>query len=199
MAISYVSNNIAGSTSLTMPSHQGGDLLLMWAFRDGNTTAPSIPAGWTDLGTNSGNGCSARLGYKIAASGSETSGTWTNASVLACMVYRGTSNIPGAVAFNTGSGTTVTAPALTMQDPSGRSWVAVFGGHENASGNPDPFTGTVERMEYATGSKASGCDTNGGVSSWSASVSDYNGFSDGWQAVSVEVMSPEGLFSRMFQ
>jgi hypothetical protein len=55
-------------------------------------------------------------GWKIAKSSSETSGTWTNASVLFCVVYRADT---GILAFSTASnganatGTSVSFPALT--------------------------------------------------------------------------------------
>jgi len=32
-----------GVTSATLPTHQAGDLIIGFAYRDGSTTAPTIP------------------------------------------------------------------------------------------------------------------------------------------------------------
>jgi len=81
-----------GVNSATLPAHQAGDLILAFVFRDGSTTLPTQPSGWTSLTARTGSlsgAASCRLGYKIAQSGSETSGTWTNATAAIFVIYRG--------------------------------------------------------------------------------------------------------------
>ena len=90
-----------------MPSHRPGDLFLLHAVRTASATPPSLPAGWTDLGSTGANGISARIGYKVAATSSETIGTWTNADILTLGIYRSVTGDwfpPSAGGFVSGSG-----------------------------------------------------------------------------------------------
>ena len=93
--ISRIGSASAEATTITIPAgHHQGDIILIAAFRDGNTTNPSVPAGWTTITvTTDGTTCSTSVGWKIATSNSETSGTWTNATGLMCHVYRGVDHI----------------------------------------------------------------------------------------------------------
>lgn len=77
-----------GTTSVTMPSHQAGDKLLAFAFRDGSNIPASTPVGWNTDAAYGVNTCAYTLGFKTAASSSETSGTWTNATSLIVLVIR---------------------------------------------------------------------------------------------------------------
>jgi hypothetical protein len=52
----------SGISSFTMPNGVAtGDVAIALAFRDGSTTPPSLPSGWTDLGTQTNTTSSARL------------------------------------------------------------------------------------------------------------------------------------------
>jgi hypothetical protein len=66
-----------------------------------STTPATVPSGWVQTGSTGANGASVTSGWKIAKSSSETSGTWTNASVLFCAVYRADT---GILAFSTVAG-----------------------------------------------------------------------------------------------
>jgi hypothetical protein len=87
MAISVEASASASSDSLTLPSHQAGDLLVMLAA---TTSRASIthPSGWRRFGGRSGNHGHNSLSAKRAASSSETSGTWSGAEGLICAVLR---------------------------------------------------------------------------------------------------------------
>lgn len=91
-AVTYGSprSSARGGTTLTMPEHRTGDLLVIIAYRDGSNTAPSLPSGWTNAYTATGsNTNSHRVGYKIATGdNSESSGTWANASTTFCIVFK---------------------------------------------------------------------------------------------------------------
>jgi hypothetical protein len=110
MAISLVGSATVQDTSITIPSHQTGDLIFIFAGRT-NTTPATVPSGWVQAGPASGgNGVSAACGWKLAQSSSETSGTWTNASVLICAVYRADT---GILAFSTAAnGLTATGTSV---------------------------------------------------------------------------------------
>ena len=115
MAISRVSSASTQATTITIPSHQAGDLIFISAGRN-NTTAATVPSGWVQAGSSGASGVSVTGGWKLAKSSSETSGTWINASVLFCKVYRADT---GILAFSLASnganatGTSVSFPALT--------------------------------------------------------------------------------------
>jgi hypothetical protein len=97
MAISRIGSASAQATTITIPSHQAGDMIFIFAGRT-NTTPATVPSGWVQAAFTGANGVSVTSGWKIAKSSSETSGTWTNASVLFCAVYRADT---GLLAFST--------------------------------------------------------------------------------------------------
>lgn len=114
--ISRVSSASAEATTVTLGTHAAGDIIIICAVRDGSTTNPTIPAGWTNItNTSDGTLMSISVGWKRAASSGETSGTWTNATGLMCHVYRGVDPTTpfGAITFNASSATTVTYGATT--------------------------------------------------------------------------------------
>lgn len=119
MAISRVgSASTQGSATITIPTHKSGDLILIGAARN-NSTAPTLPAGWVQI-IISGSGLtnnSITLGWKIAKSSSETSGSWTNATSLHCAVYRGSAGYLHSNVFSltTSTTTTVSYTGLTGQ------------------------------------------------------------------------------------
>lgn len=133
----YVSSAAANGTSIgSMPSHQAGDYIFIAAFRDGSTTAPSLPGGFTNLASGGDNTCSIRLGYKIAASGAETSGTWTNATITMCCVMRNVNSLGGAgrAGGNTSLFNNLIGPNLTFTNTKASSIVVAFAGHRDTAG-----------------------------------------------------------------
>ena len=191
MAISYVSSGTGTNSIASMPSHQAGDLLIFFAYRDGSTTNPTLPAGFTSITAPDGTSSSTTVGYKIAASGSETSGTWTNATSLICHVYRSSTGsvFPGAVATNTGSSTTVNYPALTLNNTGGSSWVLGFAGcnQSDMSLETAPSLMTNRSTVSDATDEAAGADTNGGVTSWSSTNVSVGGTSGPWTTAVIEI------------
>lgn len=97
MTVSFIGAASAEATTLTLPAHQAGDLLVMVALRSTSNTITLTPAGWLQVGSNSGlNTDSLVVSWKIATSAAEVSGTWANASFLLCAVYRDDVNLLGA-------------------------------------------------------------------------------------------------------
>jgi hypothetical protein len=75
-------------------------LIFIFAGRN-NTTPATVPSGWVQAAFTGASGVSVTTGWKIAQSSGETSGTWTNASVLICAVYRADT---GILAISTAAG-----------------------------------------------------------------------------------------------
>jgi len=119
MTTSFVGSASAEATSLTLPAHQAGDLLIMLAGATGTTSPPAIPAGWRFATQSSGSGVSppaiaGTVAWKIAADSAEISGTWTNANALICAVIRHTTNVlvVGGIAKATALSATVNYAVL---------------------------------------------------------------------------------------
>lgn len=134
MAISRIGAAAAEATSITIPgTYQAADLMIIFAFRSGNATPPSLPAGWTNISSTAGTS-SLRCGYKIAGSASETSGTWTNATGVISHVYRGTATnkppvILGAQTAQTSADIIWQAMVANSLKATKSQWIAFFVGH----------------------------------------------------------------------
>lgn len=191
----FIGSAAAPATSLTLPAHKTGDLLVMFAYRSGSTSAPTIPSGWTTWGAGAGANLNASAGgYKVATSDAETSGEWTAATWLECHVYRGqrVAGAIGGVADNGGDGTTVTYPALTLTDTAGTSLVVTFAGHRQINTRLETApNGTVLRTNgvgtSSTQGEVAGHDTDGGISAWFAQSIPVGGSPSGWRTRSLEI------------
>jgi hypothetical protein len=190
MAISFVGAQGNAGATVTIPTHQSGDLILIFAYRDNSSlTPPSTPAAsgtvptWTLIRTGTGNTNAFNCRYAVATASTTTSGTWTNSTEIICLVYRGT-NVVGANASTSSSGTTITFPALTLNRTDNTSWVVGFAGHRTATDVEQAPTGMTNRT--SAGVEAAGHDTNGTVSSWSQQTVTVNA-SSGNQGCTVEL------------
>ena len=192
MTISYVGATSAEATSVTLPSHQAGDLIVMWALRYGSAAGPTIPAGWNYRYLSQRAGSLATLSVaiscKTATSSAETSGTWTNATHLLAAVYRDdtdylTLGCPtyrrGTVttlAYNPKSGGTIfnSEGSLGTAMSVSSGWVlGLILTHLNTAGIDTPPTGMTHRhmLTGATQGRLALADTDAAVSSFtSASV-----------------------------
>lgn len=116
MAISRVGSGSAQATStIAIPTHQVGDLIIISANRN-NTTPATIPSGWITQISSGGSGVSNVTGWKLAETTTETSGTWTNASALHVAVYRASDGIlvvSSPVATSTAALATITYGTVT--------------------------------------------------------------------------------------
>lgn len=207
--ISRVGAGSAEATTITIPgTYQAGDIILIAAFRDGSTTNPSVPADWNTLTvTTDGTSCSASMGWKIATSGSETSGTWTNATGLMCHVYRGVDPIsPFGVQTATPT-TSLTANAGTTSPSTyggttgaakGRmdnQWFVAFQFHRSTdtttmNNAPTGYINVINAQSGATQNMVS-FDTNGPVEAGFASNTVApGGTASGWQTLQLPIYPP---------
>lgn len=172
MAITFVGSAFGVDTA-TMPAHQAGDVIVVFAYADNSATIPTIGAGFSTINAPTGGNTNAhRLAYKVATSSAETVGTWTGASQLIVAVYRGVNaSTPIGAAANLTAASDIQYPALTLAVTDGTSWVAAISGRRTGN-NPEAVvpSGTVLRAD--TGMSGAGrivaFDTNGGVASWPA-------------------------------
>lgn len=193
------------ATTVTIPvGHQAGDIIFIFAFNSGAATNPSLPAGWTSLGTNNNNSVGGRIGYKIAQSASETSGTWTNATQLVCAVYRNQSTNKNPIATlsanaagNANLNTTVLYQALVPMQ-CGTSWVIAFAAIKSIdTALETPPTGLVNKLTSVGATvELAMHDSNGILQSFRTSGGgnlsvSIGGTAGAWQTWRVELMAEE--------
>jgi hypothetical protein len=189
MAVAPVSNAAAAGNTVTMSAHSTGNLIVASVWKSGATTPPTIPGGWTAAVTTTGATSWMGVYSKIAASGSETTGTWTGATAVEVNVYSGASGIGGVSAGSTNTGTTITYPAVTLQKTNSTSWVyrtACAKAATNITTNTP--TGYTARGGVATtGSAIRGCDSNAGLAASPGTATQTVSGSGVWIALSVEI------------
>jgi hypothetical protein len=191
MTVSFVGSASAEATSLTLPSHQAGDLLIIFAMRNGAGGAITPPTGWLMAGVATFGAATAthQTCFKTAASAAETSGTWTGASLLACAVYRHTTNtlfltgpsgfrnsvVSTSIAWSQKAGWLTSTIPGNVSDRmfTASSWVAAIGcttsGTVTMGGTPSGLTSRFS----ATGASANGYyfyDTNAAVASFASTT-----------------------------
>jgi len=186
-----------GTTSATIPAHQVGDCIIAFAYRDGSNTAPAVPAdqGWINISIAGASSNSLTVVYKIAASTSEVTGTFTGSNALTVAVYRN-AHLPnpiGAAATSAGTAANVTYPAVganTWKTPP-YAWVLRFSGHRSTNTSletpPSGFTLRHNRVQ-GTVCEVSLFDSNGGVASVGAEAVAVGGTSSGWRSISIELI-----------
>jgi hypothetical protein len=177
MALQYI-GSANGTTTLTFPEHKIGDVLIIFAFRDGSTINPTVGAGFTSITTTAdGTSCSASIGFRIATVTNTASGTWTNASRVVGLVYRNQqTNIvtpfgTGTYTSNTTNTYTYGARAMSAVSVRGSAWFIAFAGHTSIDQNlQDPPSGMVLRDNSVDATcEVSAFDTNGAVTTdWPA-------------------------------
>lgn len=179
MTTSFVGAASAEATSLTLPAHQRGDLIVICAAA-GNISNITAPANWTILTTRQGSASlAAVVAFRVANSAVETSGTWTNAVLLQAGVWRHTDKVLVVNGANEAAGnptTTINFPALAISGTgvnimTSQNWVGAFA--LSADRTNDFGTAPTNMTNRAVISGASALqlalhDTNANVASWSA-------------------------------
>lgn len=171
MAISRIGAASAEAASVTLPgTYQNGDLAIIFAFRGASISPPTLPAGWTGVSTGQNGTNSARWGWKILTSGSDTSGTWTNATALVAFVFRGVATNKTPINFSSPSQLTSNAffdysnnaAVIQLKEPS-TSWLVGFAGTANLTSTiaTPPTNMTNETNTLGASGQYVGHDTNG--------------------------------------
>ena len=179
MTIQFIGSTATWETSTAVPPHEEGDLLVAFASGD---SIPSLPAGWTSLTTNGD--YPSRVAYRLAPSSGTASGTWTGATGLTILVYRGATAGAAAIHYSTESGPQ-TLPALNLSGTP--SWVAGIG-HWLTSLDSSP-SGLTQRHAYEWGGLwVAAWDTGGDVTSWSATQVGPTAAAWSWLAASIQLV-----------
>lgn len=188
MAISFIAATQSTGASVALSgSLAASDLILIFAFR-GVLTAPSLPAGYTNIFSQSANTISFRCGFKIAAGG-DTSGTWTNADFVQALIYRGASGVGGAGSNTNAAAASTTVPGIgVFTHTDGSSWAVSFGGSLQIVSMATPASTTLRSTQTATVDMGIGFDSNAGVSSWGQHTST-NGLTAAGGGGSVELLA----------
>ncbi len=172
MALKFISAANAQSSSVSMPSHKAGDLIVVYTLNR-SSTIPSVASGFTNIYGDGVSNLADRRAYKIATSSSETSGTWTNAEFIIVAVYRGASS----VWYSDPSGSMSGGPTSQIQygsfntGASNRWWLRM-GAHSSATNQTSNLIGGTLRSGDAT--RGLLFDSNTGVASASAGNQSVN-------------------------
>ncbi len=161
MSLSRVGGSSAAANSIAIPTHVAGDLIVIWAYRDGSTTPPTVPTAggtvptFTTIdGPTGANACSAVCAWAVAAGTTDTSGTWTNATGLSVEVWRGQSSSPIGGHAQSGasvaSGANIAIPAITLTDASGNSAILAFAGWQTVTAWNAAPAGYTQQSQVAT-------------------------------------------------
>ena len=172
------------ANTVTPPTHLAGDTLVAIVARHGNHVAPTVPAGWLVLQyrpvtTGTVTRCLI-VAVKIAATNTETFGTWTNATHVMCAVYRATNILVGGGSTCTGQNATTSVQYVALLSHTAVStqtnrfmtasslMIAAAYVTENTSAIATPPAGTTHRatLTGVTNGRLVLFDTNGGVASW---------------------------------
>ena len=155
----------AAANTVAITSTAANDVIVVWAYFAGTATIPSLPAGFTSLVGTAGTAQAARLGYKVSSGGDTSSGVWTNATHVVCLVYSGckTSGPFGTTpTIGAGNSASIPYPAGTLTVTDGTSvWLGFAGASSATAGMNGTPTGTApnftNRASQAT--RINGCDT----------------------------------------
>ena len=184
-SISFIGSAV-GTTSATLPTHETDDLILAFVFRDGSTTATTQPEGWITLLSFGANSTHARLAYKIAASSSETTGTWTSATRCIFLVYRNvnTNGITSSTILTTSSSTSTSVLYPTNNTWSNLAQTVTLLGHRQT----DQITsvvpsGITSRSDTNVDSRMFAGDSNALTSGFDTQTIDVGGTSGGWRTI----------------
>lgn len=167
----------AAATSCTFSATATNDVKVVVAFRSGNVTPPTLPAGWTSIVTGTGTTSSYRVGCNISSSSGDTgSGTWTNATDIAGASYSGaatstTANcnsdavIANSLGANTGNSASENYTATSFrQSQTSLDWSIGVGMHKTST-NCTP-TGMTSVTSGGGGPAVIFNDSNATATTW---------------------------------
>lgn len=201
MSLSRVGGSSAAATSIAIPAHVAGDLIVIWAYRDGNTTPPTkptasgtVPAWVTVDGPTGANANSAICAYFLATGTTETSGTWTNATGMSVEVWRGADVNPlgghAQSGGSVGSGGNLAVPAITPTDPTGNSIFLLFAGWQTVTAWSTAPAGYTQRSNVATECEALTKDTT--TTDGAVNVSGTASGAGGYRTQQLEILATFG-------
>ncbi|WP_156749876.1 hypothetical protein [Mycobacterium sp. E1747] len=139
------SNSVAAANSITLPTHQAGDVIIIFAFTNGTTTPPTPPAAsgtvpaLVQVDATAGNSCAASIYQFVATANNHTSGTWTApaTAAMAAIVLRYEDRLAAtpygahSLAVSAATISTIITPAITPVKTDGSSKLLYMYAHRN--------------------------------------------------------------------
>lgn len=182
----------SGVATGTIEDLNEGDLIIVFSYRDGSASAPPLPAGFTDIRSGTAVSQGYRVGYKWATQGSNSLGSWGQATSIVAAAYRSKPYFEMSIGNSTSAtavSTTVNYPAFTLQNTNGTSWITCMGAHRAVNTSIEtPPAGMVNRISVVdTTDEMALHDTNGGVETWASTSVPVGGTSSGWMTAMVEI------------
>lgn len=182
------------ASSLGIPAHVAGDLILMYAYKNAATTVlPVAPGGWTNIFRNGSDNWNAQgLWWRIATGSGTASGTWTNTTALEAIVYRNASAPTNYdYLFAQHSATLVSFPALTLDTLDGTSRLLGVVGTGSAADAGSALMGTppagMVNLDNTAGGAVGVHETPGGLTTnWPLSTVGM-GATTGYRCAVVEI------------
>lgn len=198
--VSLMGSNANAGSSVTIPTHQVGDLIVIFAFNPFTTSAPTKPSASGTVpdftyidNANSGSGSGCTTAYFKATATNTTSGTWPTPSHMIAVVLRDqhASSPIGGHAQQAGSSATTTAPSVTMSHTNGSSVLLHFHGHSNlGSGGWDAApTGYTRQSASGSGFQSGSALNTKNVTTSDGSVGQTGGQNTSYAAATVEIIN----------
>lgn len=215
MALSIIGTPAAtAATSITLPTHAVGDIIVIAAYDAASVTPPTKPAAagtvpaWSDIDANTGANTNAmRTVQFVATATNHTSGTWTmagGAPFMAAIVIRGQSVSPiGGHGEAGSSGTTSIAPSVTMTNTGGSSMLLHFHGHIQSGTWPAAPAGYTRQAAVVSGINGLCLNTKDSTTSdGSIAQSTASSTNNGYRGATIEILvagaAATGQFFSMF-
>lgn len=201
MAITFV-GSATGTNTATLPAHNSGDLIIVFACRENtvNSVPPSTASGFTSVSASPSTGL---FTYRVAtrvSNGSLTDiGTWTNATAVVALIYRGAVATGPTFDVAITSTSPVTYPALTITGaPRLVVGFAASSLDTNTMLQAAP-AGMVNRTSIRNTVVIGAHDSNGAVASWTAkTTSIVSSNSIGFTIAISEAVTATGSWYVMF-
>lgn len=204
MAITYVTHADAASNTVALPSYSTGDIALVWAFRDGSTTAPTDDANYTTLASSGANTCSLRIAARKLTTG-DPNPSFTNATEIGVVILRASAGeFAGAITTLFGTPSVTGASSVTMSylvptTLKSNGLLVAMGGHRAATDVNAGTTALMTKRAPTTntlGLHTALCSAGATPYAIAGSTQSYTvNSSSGWRSYTVEVL---GNRTKMF-
>ncbi len=180
----------AGASSSLPVGWMNDDFAVVFAFNGIDATVPSLPTGWTHVSMSSDgtDGWAYRIGWRRLQEPDSSTGTWTGATSILCVVYRGGNLKFGPVVYNnaaSGTTNTVTYPARASGTSTG--WVLAFAAHKNTDtnieANPPSFASNLRGNVVTADDELVAFDSGSYKNTWVAENFTLTGTAGPWVTV----------------
>jgi hypothetical protein len=201
---SFAGANVAADTSVPIPTHVAGNLIVIFARNSGATTPGKPSAGgtvpaWVNGVSGGSSFALCRTVSFVATANNHTSGVWTNTDGLIAVVItapNASTPIGGQAVGTTASTANIcTAPAVTMTNTDGTSILLHFFGWGDGSNPVTSISATApagytQRVQLVDGANLIGlCLDTKNVTTTDGAVNQSSNSSPWYTGATVEILS----------